>query len=227
MAFIVQAFIGTPSTTGTVLQMGREELVRPMAFGNNWNKLRVGILASVYMVPGSSGIFYANGFYLGVCQNGLGATCPSPIDAVYAAPFGASVTANAFPTYFSYAGQYYCYEKVGSTLTSGVIGSSQWYGAMYPYKAMFFVDFSFTANRQSLTWHGYNPGITGTTDASRSQFLTNMQCEDAAGLVGNTSDTGTSSIAYSGQFNLNCVCLAWNMCIPALMVSELCVTRWY
>ena len=236
MPYTVQAFVGNTSTTGAsqALVLGREEFVRPMVFGNNWAKIRVGIHCSVYQFPSvgahispGSNTLLSTGLYLGVCSNGLGFTSPSPIDVVYASVFGINTAPTNSLTYYSFGGGYYCYNKVGSTVTSAQGTSVNMYGSLYPNRNAYMLDISITPNSPVVSFIGYNPNSAGASDMTRTQFLQNMQTEDAGGFVGNLGNTATASVTYNGSFNLNCVCVAWGVCMPPLLINEICVTRWY
>lgn len=228
MAFITQTYVGD-----NALQLGREEFVRPMGFGAQWRKIRIGLLFGVYVNPGVNTSYYCYGgvnLYVGVCQGvNSGFSNPAPIDALAINPFTAD-------TLLSYASASYWSSatnpgrlvwKYGSSTTTVTGGSQSIYGMFPPNRTAWFFDFTLTPRNSGLARVTPATYVTGTTptDTTRTQFLTAMQSEDTPGL--GTSNTMSAVLDYSGNFLLNSVCVWWSRSIPTLLISEISVTRFY
>jgi hypothetical protein len=228
MAFITQTYVGD-----NTLQLGMEEFVRPMAFGAQWRKIRIGLLFGVYGNPGVNTSVYAGSnvnLYVGVCQGvNSGFSNPTPTDAIVLAPFTSNSALNYATTTYWSAGLNpgRLIWKYGSSTTTVTGGSNSIYGFIPPNRIAWFFDFAMNPRNASSALLTPSTWITYTTpsNVSRSQFLASMQNEADPAL--NTSNLLSASLTYAGNFLLDSVCVWWTRSIPTLLISEISVTRFY
>lgn len=228
MAFVTQTFLGDQT-----LQLGREEFVRPMAFGANWNKIRIGILYTIYQPAGLLGgnpyvISNQGGFYVGVCQDYDGYSKASTTDCLVLNPYGGI-------QYYNNAGDYFTSSinpaqliwKYGSTESVTTGGSNGITGPIYPHVNATYFDLRLSQRSAGAIVYGTiwatTSALEARTDISRTTFLNTLQTENSATSLGVNLQLNN----YSGNFSLNSVCLYWRRSIPTLLLSEIAVLRYY
>jgi hypothetical protein len=227
MAFITQSLIEKGA-----LQLGREEFVRPMSFGNQWLKIRVGLHYTLSvpsgLVGGSRVCYRPASIFIGLCQD-TGYTDPSPIEAVSLRLFTTNIAITNNTTYWSCSSNpSTLYHRMGSTQSAYTGGSTLLAGPFSPDLGVIYVDFNFSSRRPGATLSATLRMAASSSAAAhvdRSLFLADMQAEDATSV--SLAFNPINIPAYPGNFNLNRVCLHWGRSVPTLHVSEVCVTRFY
>lgn len=234
MAFIQQLVANGPS-----LVLGSEEFVRPMIFGGNWRKIRVGIYFTIYspnvayVLP--TGYVAQNNaqLYVGVCQGATsGVSQQFPIDALYAWPnhdYGTLANTGGPPYYSNFGTAHYGFSWAYGTSLATSLGSGSsnpCYIPFYPTHGQMFFDFTMSpaAHTAVLTPFYTQTAADAQTDLSRSTFLSNMENESS---LTNGSLQATQSLTYNGNYNLNSVCVYWSRSVPPLILFEVCVLRYY
>jgi len=239
------AFISQTLLNDNRLQLGREEFVRPHAFGGQWKKLRIGLhyaLNAQTGVTGQSsgaGYFaqYNTFFYVGACQgvNG-GYTNPSGTpDAVVLSPFSISSSRTQIITLVSSGLNAFQVSgnpsrgiwKSGTVETTATGGSNTLYGSCSPLRGQMIVDLINNQNN-TISFDLYMTGgaSNAVTDATRYQFLSNME-QDAPTNNITAFNAGTPVVTYNGNNALDCVCIYWERSQPAFEFSEIAVLRLY
>ena len=230
MAFITQTFVGE-----NALQLGNEEFIRPFNFGSQWSRIRIGLLFALSTPPSIvTGPFFSarnSDLSVGVCQGpNSGYSNPSPVDCLVSMPFTLNGFINNLTTYWS-APCNPCRNiwKYGNSETSSSQSGGSMWGSLPPNKSQLFFDFTIQKTRGALaTFYAYGPvSIAQASQViTRYEFMTNMQCDNLAGIT-NVGQLYGSFLAYSGNFNLNCICIWWRRSLPTLVISELSVIRYF
>jgi hypothetical protein len=217
-----------------MLVMGNEQFIRPMTFGNNWNRVRICIRFCIY---GSSN--FVGGMGLGLCNGKQ--YFASDSDMVYYAiatdstlgPLVAwgRTTSNRF--YFSSIGGHFACAKVGNTTYQGTggtnnLGSPVYFGqGAYPLRYMIAADFTRSGSSFSLTAWGVSntSAVPAFTDQDQGSFFYNLENPTPVGLGSTYTPTGPTGYT-GGSGLLNSVWLAWRTTTPVLLVSDLAVCRY-
>lgn len=238
MPFITQTLLNDNR-----LQIGREEFVRPHAWGGQWRKLRIGLHWAMNATPGIEqatsgvGVFASANFtyfFLGLCQGSTGYSSPSTPDALVASPFTQGGVRSSFTNNFSAPYNYYSVFfnpgrfiwKQGTVENSITAGSLQVFGACTPARQQLFLDIAFV-NTNTVSWNIWGPGSSAhaITDISRFAFLQAMEMD--TGMPNVSQWTSNALQNYAGNFSLDSVCLYWERSIPTFEISEIAVTRFF
>lgn len=235
MAFIVDQFIGDRA-----IQLGNEELIRPMSFGTNWARLRVGITCAysggqTTLAAGNSqgGLF---GPLLGVCTGSTGRLSLVATDVIWTSWWsgGQNLTySGTTPNfYFDPSGTtaIAAWQRVGSTTANGTgftnvracVSANQ--NALRTFFAFDITKGSAGVGTYSLTMYSQiNTQIT--TDFTRAAFIAAMTND---GTPTNTTGLGTA-LGYCGLRSVkdwNSVYIAHSRSQPALTVYNMAVARY-
>lgn len=237
MAFIVEQFTGDRG-----IQIGVEDVMRPFAFGTDWQKIRIGCRCAIngYAGLGNTTLYntFSGGPRLGVCTGSLGALSASAVDAVWASPWrtGLVVLAGTPPLVY-YAGaaatQPYvrCYQRVGSTTTE--FGNSSLSGSLVCVSANptvlrsnYFLDITKgqvgNSTIAAVIW--MQTSVQVVNDRTQGDFLAAMENETAPTL---TSQRSMSSTTLPTRFvkDWDTALVGWTRSTPTMCVYDLCVVR--
>lgn len=238
MAFIVQRF------NDYRLQLGREEIIRPMSFGTSWGALRIAMLCTV---NGGSGAFAPaqqttiTGLYplsMGLTQGNVGILTDNTVDALYGA-FGLSgaswtptATGNNF--YYQLNGAINPFQKIGGTITtiapnsnqgSAVAGDSLQSSGGSLFRMPINLDIiktSLTTPTTNYTMSFYSPTSAQLGDVPEDTWFDRIQ---TYGQMTNTSQNGSVTFQPSGNLLHDSVFIAWNRLCPVLEISAWAVIR--
>jgi hypothetical protein len=224
MASIVENIIGNKA-----LQLGNEEFVRKLSFGNSWTFMRVGIY---FRVMGTSTILHQPRLQIGL-NNGDQNTFRSPTCAGYSGTAIGYASNNTW-TYDGANRRYsrtiytnWCIKKLGATITDTVIGGTNATG--------------YIASADSA-----GPGIyvssflrtaTGFTVTGNYQTLANftafptyynfMQVMEAEGDLGTYTTGSSNSENQTGLSNLDTVSIFWNRNLPVIEIYNVIAAVYY
>lgn len=227
MAFIVEEFIGDRG-----IQLGVEELTRPMSFGTDWQKLRLGVhWAFNGSVTLAAGIQPRVGFCIG--NNGWN---NNPTDAI-----GATAWNSFTPTLSGVAPNLYynsattvltTQQNIGGTVTNvannyAFLNPSASAAPTINRSAWFFTLTKGTSGSASIN-HQYSGtlGSQAAADISRSSFLAQMESESVA-ISGITLNANSATTLQSGVYTKlwDSIFINWNRAVPTVCIYEICVTR--
>lgn len=228
MAFIVEQFVGDRA-----LQLGLEEVIRPLSFGTDWQRIRFGITCAYNTLFTVSGAYL--GPIMGLCTGYTGRLSAVATDIIFS-NFVTNQTLNyagAGPNFYldpSVTLQNYSYQRVGAAqgnsagFTMGRYCVSANPTAM---RTFFAVDITKgTVGTASYSLTQYAPINTQiVNDFSYATFLAAMTTD---GTPANTSPL-TQASAYCGLRTVkdwNCVYLMHSRNVPALTVFNMAVTRY-
>lgn len=240
MAFIVNRLLANR------LQLMREDLIRPLPFGNRWSSLRIAMLLQI---NGASSYFSEVGLppmlSAGVCR---GTTTPifsgdNTLDAVgYAPDYSWAAGANPVTYNSSCLLGYYTggkvFQKIGGALTTtGVSGSGYncWIGALSQAgngptetrRTPIYLDI------QRATLTGISPSPYTMSMYSPYTALTCIDTDPGAfydavkGAMPPANAILLSTVAHpiTGLFNHDCVFVTWPRFTPAIEIVELIAVR--
>lgn len=228
MAYIVEQFVGDRG-----IQLGYEEFVRPLSFGTNWQKLRLGVH---WAFNGSATLPIGIQPRLGFCVGNTG-WFGSPVDAISGVPWGGGtpqLTGTPPATYYqSSATTVLTQQNIAGSVTN-VANSYNYSGAsasLYPTtvrSAQFFTLTKGTSGSSAIT-HQYGGTLTAqaAVDVSRSSFLAQMENE-AAAVSGLTLGTNSATTLASGVYTKlwDSIFINWSRAVPTVCIYEICVVRY-
>lgn len=223
MSFIVESISGDRR-----IQLGAEEIVRPMAIGTNWTKLRIGIRAGLWYAGGN----FSNAVLaLGVCQGQNGFISTNTVDYFGVVAGSAmlstwTITTTSQPFAYTPAGAVY-FRKTGQSVVSSTAGSAT--GPFFTcnpqqFRSQFFFDITKGATTYTFSSWGFNAFATSQTDVSRAVFLQALENEVSPTSL--TNLFASQTIAYSGSGLFDSVSLYWNRSTPTMEISDLAVCRY-
>jgi hypothetical protein len=223
MAFIVDLY---STRTDKAIQIGNEEILRPMSIGTNWQKIRIGIRLGIFGPAANiTGCFIG----YGVCTGNNGWK-GNNIQEWVGGGFGNLIEASVY-TYVIATPPYYTSGGVsqpGLTRINGVTtvrtGSST--TNYLPANALttrtaFYVDIT-KGTPYSVTT--YNPGsiANAQTDFTQSLFLQGMETD---GTPTNQVSNGSGTWTHPGLGLMDTVSVHWNRSAPALNIFDIAVAR--
>jgi hypothetical protein len=234
MAFIVQTL------SLNRLQLGKEEMLRPLVFGSQWNVVRVAALVQVQ--SGTSFMHQAGmpPLTLGLATGASGIFNDSTTDVLGATP---AVNWTSIWTWGSSGGNYYAtaqyggmagFQKIGSTFSAVVSGSSVCYlgalnvpGGAYNQRTIIAADFvkstpsTGSPTPYSVTFWSPNSPAT-SADTSVANFFDRVQQLNA---ITNCVALGTASVTPVGAMAHDHALIAWPHNTPALDVCAWAAIR--
>src|SRR5512143_618706 len=227
MASIVENIIGDRA-----LQLGSEEFVRKLPWGNSWSFIRVG----VYLIfNGSSNMTNAN-LAIGLCNGDQNtyqsASCVGWCGVGYGYQ-AASTWAYGAPYYsIGTGGSSWCHgvSKIGASITASTTSNNTVNyvrGAASGQPDWLFADIVRTSS-SSYTVHGGAPNAGMIVLNTRFfEFIRSM--EDAPGTsFFNTYLPISNSVVMSGLTGtLDTVSVYWNKAVPTIEISAISVVRFY
>lgn len=213
------------------IQLGAEEIIRPMRFGSNWIKLRIGMRLSFNGIAR-----LANGYFVvGVCQGSSassGFTAASPTD-YWGVSFGPGPTDFVYNLgspqnyYFTNSGNPTLYHRLGTTSTNTNFGAASSYHSAAPARSIYMVTFTKTGG--NIVAVPSNPAnLSSVADATQAQLL-NMMDDDAGSgwsAIYTNMNSWTLTLAQGGGGQaMDSVSIYWNHSTPTVEISDLCVVK--
>lgn len=231
MAYIIESISGDRA-----VQLGAEEFVRRMGFGNNWTKLRVGLRVMFDTITPASGWKFHVGLCSGTTDTYSSANCVGFYGAYW--PNLGNTPLYNVNNYFYYSSgaavAFTASRKIGNTITdiSASSGLQAAFGAnATPGYTMWCVDFF----RSTGTSDGTNYGLRanyiniGTLKVSRDTFLRVMEDESFnSSFSSQVQTTGNGPYYQNGlPLVMDTVSVVWNRSTPTVQFADLCVIRFY
>jgi hypothetical protein len=212
------------------IQMGAEEIFRPMAWGTRWSKLRIGMRIGI-----NAQTSFNNGlFAVGVSQGNLGYGSSAPTDyfggywggTTGPTPNTFAFTQGATVSFFTtQSGQITAVQRSGNQGGIGTIGASAANFAAGPNRSIYFCTITKGASYTITSTVPTNPSNAG--DCSYATFL-NMLDDDAGTSWTNyfaiTTFSPTVPVGNSPQL-MDTVTVYWNHSFPTIDISDLVVVR--
>ena len=222
------------------IQLGYEEIVRPLSMGTDWQSLRIGIR---FAVNDSARVQITQlALLLGVCQGNSGITATTTTDWIGGGLFGSLLpsgttggTSSTFtagsPNYFSGGNQVNALWKTGTNVTYGaftgvtsfMVGTG--IGGAFGAQNMnhFYVDIAKGNPTYSITDY-YADGVANVqTNITDSIFRQNM--EKTATTPANTASGAAKALTYTGSGLFNSVSVSWWKAWPNIEIDSLWVVR--
>lgn len=214
------------SLSETRIQMGVEELLRPIALGSGWNKIRIAArMTSQWQQPST----HANKFRMGLCCGLSGFKDPNTTGWL---GLSTDITAN-----FTYAASYfttsvhYAIGKVGLTSVSTSVGTGGTVAvSLTPTHSAIIFDITRTGTYLSPGATGYvfssraRTAAAGNTDLTLPAFIEAVR--DVAGTpTGFDVRTPPTMTTYTGPTTFDTLSLSWDRSLPVLEISDLIVLR--
>ena len=232
MASIVENIIGNKA-----LQLGGEEFVRKLSFGNDWRKLRIGIRL---IVNGSANIPAPRRLVMGLCDGDqftyLSGSCLSFAGSGWGLNNGGVWTYDGVNgRYAMYAGGsvHYVLAKVGAAITETSTGDNTPHYVKTGISGtphMLLVDIT-RASSSSYTVQGYAPdGTTILNLPDVYNFMLTTESEYYSTLVGIVDtyvDRMNSATATGLSSNLDTLSIYWSLASPTVEITDVCVLRYY
>lgn len=216
MAHITEVMIGDRR-----LQLGNEQFIRGLSFGDSWQKIRIGALFAFNAVD----VVLKSGFYLAACR-GLVGYEDAAVDMV-GGHYGPTIMASDWfygtPPYIGFlsGNSILGFSKVGNTLTTVGTNPQTAHSSNLRIRNVWMVDI--TRGSPNYTVKVWRAGTDQyTTDRSFSTMLSWLEDETNAGSV---LGSGSFSVAYSGSGLLDSVAVRWGHTYPVCEISALAVAR--
>ena len=254
MAIIVNyPVLGEPEYAGPRLQLHGECLARPMAFGNRWSVVQIGIRFTLGVVSDNLTLpsIYSHNFVYGLCQGTTNSWDSDYTDFAFGGGPGDGTTTtlaavNSPPYWYSFTG--------GSAYWNGWYGFKQ--GKTITSSGLYFGPSRSSGVSATPTYsqgglgHPTNSYITikrggansGKIDVSmscasyaqltlgrRRTFWMNMQREQTANLNSTVSNYSNNTAATwykdPAQYPLDCAMINWGLTFPCLELMDFSVIR--
>lgn len=234
MAFIVQTLALNR------LQLGREEMLRPLVFGAQWNIVRIAALVQVQTNAGFLNQAGMPPLTLGLATGASGIYNDNTADVIGATP-GINWSTNW--TWGTGSGNYYVsanyggmtgFQKIGSAFATATSGSSLLFigalnvpGGAYNQRTIIAADFikgtpgTGSAAPYSVIFWSPNTGAL-STDTTVANFFDRVQQLNA---ITNCVALGTASLTPTGGMAHDHALIAWNRSSPALDVCAWAAIR--
>lgn len=201
MALIVEQYVGDRA-----IQLGREQLFRKFSFGTDWQRIRVGIRASMTAVSGTTIPGYFNGPIMGLCTGPLGALNATQVDCIFSNFWGgnsatlAGVSPNLYYDLGSTGWTQVTYQKVNNSQSNSAgfgfgrscIGANP--GALRSFFAYDITKGTVGVGTYTVVFY-YQINTQATVDFNRSAFLSSMMTD---GTPTNTTATAPGANGYCG-----------------------------
>lgn len=210
------------------IQLGAETLVRPLSFGTNWRKLRIGFRCSLADTLADCNF---TTLLVGVMQGGYGWPDPTVPDALAPIIGGTNLNTAATWSRLRDGSGNMCYRVISSTATV--------------WKQLNTVKVSATNGSGNGFLPTTHTGLLGGVLANVENLGTSFSTTSWASTVGNitratlltameteTSPSGfttqaNTTIAYTGTAQFNHAFVFWNHSTPSMDITDFCVTRYY
>lgn len=222
MSFIVETMPGDRR-----FQMGREEFLRPMIIGTNWNKIRIGVRLGL---TGNS-TFTLGSFGIGVCQGNSGYLADTTVDwfggwTTQSGITGNTVTFNAgTPNYYQLTSGTTAVWKRNNTTTTNTTATPAIFLPTQPtaFRQQLFCDILKGSPSYTATLWAPNTAGLGQTDIGEASFLQSMENEGTPTSV--VAGSGVA-VTYSGSGLHDTISLIWTRCCPVIEISTIAVARY-
>lgn len=224
------------------LQIGREEVIRPMPMGTDWQSIRLGIRFCINDSPRTTFVAGTYGFMwaLGVCQGSTTSFLANTVTdwigggliGSSAAPAGSLSAFNAgTPNVYSLGlARPNGLSKIGSTYTFGAetsvgtfaVGSGQ--GGAFNTQNMcgLFVNILKGATSYSITPYYINSIANAQTNLTNALFLASME---TTGVPTANTAGNVATIPYTGAGLFDCLSFVYTREWPNMEIDGMAVTR--
>lgn len=224
MASIVENFIGDRA-----VQLGNEEWVRKMPWGNAWNYLRVGLWCRIFGTQSTTPLTLLqiginngdqNTFNSNNCAGYVGTNLSHPSTA----SFGYEAVNKRYASGSTYVNGFVT--KTGATATyslvAGTTGVCYVAGANSPTPSIIMADF-IRASASSYTPYMYFTTAAQFNILQPARFYDYLRTLDDGTYAGNFVTTGNGSTLGSLPSNMDTISIFWNRNIPMLEIEYLTV----
>jgi hypothetical protein len=217
--------------------LGKEEVLRPIPWGNNWSRMRVSMWATVTTAAGIIG----PSLVVGVCEGGVGyrsGTATTDALLVQFPPSGDFTYYAGPPAYLrgTVSGYRRMWRQNGVTVQTADDASAPWTMWAGSGLAHFCFDFMRLAGQpgaQNVYPKGWAPtSMPPATDpeqvtgAGRYAYLWAPEADQGTpGYSGTAGGSVYTAFAYTGSGNFNNICISWNLASPQLEIGFLSVIR--
>lgn len=229
MATIVENISGNKA-----LQLGGEEFVRKLTFGNAWNRIRIGIMC---VLNGSANIAPPRRLVMGLCDGDQftyqSASCLSFVGISWGPNAGGNWTYDGVGgTYGMYAAGSVSYvtSKINTTVTDTSTGNNatkylKTGGSGTPHLLM--VELIRSATPGTYSVRGYAPDGTDILSIpSFYNFMLSMEWEDTGNFTTYFERLAAAN-ATGMSTNLDTLSLYWSLASPTIEITDVCVLRFY
>lgn len=229
MATIVENILGNKA-----LQIGGEEFVRKLSFGNAWNRLRLGIMC---VLNGSANIAPPRRLVMGLCNGDQltyqSASCVGFVGISWGPNAGGSWSYDGINGYYNmYAGGSVSYvtTKVNTTVTDTSTSNNVGHciksgGSGQPH--LLFVEFIRSATPGTYSVRGYAPDATQILSIpSFYLFMRHMEWEETGNSTTYFDRLGAAN-ATGMTTTLDTVSIYWSLASPTFEITDVCVLRFY
>ena len=217
--------------------LGKEEVLRPLPWGNNWSQLRVSMWVSITTAVGVTG----PSLVVGVCEGGVGyrsGTATTDALLVQVPPSGDTTYYVGPPAYLRglVGGYRRMWRQNGVTLQSvDDVNApfSIWAGSGLSHLCFDFMRDAGRPGAQNVYPKGW--AATGTppptdpeqvTGAGRYAYLWAPESgHDTPAYATAFGGSAYTAFAYTGSGNFNNICISWNLASPQLEIGFLSVIR--
>ena len=228
------------------LQLGAEELIRPISFGSQWGRIRIGVRL-VFLYGNSSPSpqigFTGGTFYGGVCVGSAGFSSPNCVDAV-GCWYGGTTTPATQPWFYTFAaGAYglvstnsnpgvYYFRKTGSAIT-GTGAGGYLYTVAHPYASTNYCGAYWDITRTSPTsttldhWCSCASTAVAMANMTRANHISNMESEGTPTASGISYNHQGSTAITTTNAPWDTVFVGWQRSVPVIEIRDLMVLRFY
>jgi len=229
MANIVENISGNKA-----LELGGEEFVRKLTFGNAWNRIRIGIMC---VLNGSANIAPPRRLVMGLCDGDqftyLSSSCLSFVGISWGPNPGGDWTYSGVNGYYGmYAGGSVSYvtSKINTTITDTTTGNNTSHyiksgGSGTPHLLM--VELIRSATPGTYSVRGYAPDSIDI--ANIPQFFDFMQAMEYEAIPGGYTYCNVLNAANATGMstNLDTLSIYWSLASPTIEITDVCVLRFY
>lgn len=238
MAFITEQLVGDHG-----MQIGCEEVIRPMSIGTSWTRLKIGIrfaLTATAGLPVTNAQALNAQFKLGFCTGTTG-SIGNVTDAIWAEYWSNSVgnqiaylgtAPNKYVAQAAGSINTYAYQRVGNTTipfssasTHSNVAVSASPSVLHSC-AMWILDKG-TASTTVSTLAYWMSAAQAVTDMTRSAFLLAMELDGTPSSM--TAGSTISAVTLpAGRYtkDWNSAFVGWSRSTPSMTVYDLCIMRY-
>jgi len=222
MASIVENVVGDRA-----LELGNEEFIRPLAFGNQWQRLRIALrLVTTWTGSGVTGAQFVVGVCAGTTDGYKSANTADFVGMHWGGVFNGNLTAVAGPPnhYLSFNNGFLFIRRIGSTNTTASAAAGPPRVSAGTYRGHWVFDVlkgspNYTVKGFAIT------GVPALDIGTRWQHWFDTKDESAVLNAGEPGGSSYTSLAYSGAGFFDCLSISWNQSSPLIQISDITVTR--
>jgi hypothetical protein len=208
------------------IQLCAEELVRTLAIGSSWSRLRLGIRLRFNGLCIDTGGTGNGALAVGLCRGSAGFYDPYTVDYIGFSQ-GTSTQAGGSWTYAverSSTTDHALFKKVGASVTASSAGSSAtlYIAANNFNHSVLYLDVTRGSPNYTLVGYSLTVGAVAS-DWSRTSFFTGLETESP--ITGMAAVNTTTAMAYSGDGYFDSISVLWSRCVPTIDISDIAVCR--